>query len=173
MSHPFLLALVTVLCVAIGAPWGPPSRSAAETLAGTAAPSAILVELALAGDRKDDLPAIKEAFAGAGITKVRAHIYRAGRPPTNIAIGPAVPASVARLAFRLAQDYNGGVTLLLPEERLAPHYVGFGSSIFDELFQYPVSPDDVARLTDPTLTTEQFHALYRQLADINTRRDRR
>lgn len=161
------------LCVAIGVAGSSPARSEEERPAGSSDHGAILVELALAADRKNDLPAIKKAFAAAGVTKVRAQIYRAGQPPTNIAIGPAVPAPVARLAFRLAQDYNGGVTLLLPEERLAPHYIGFGSSIFDELFQYPVSQDDVARLTDPNLTTEEFHRVYRQLADINTRRDRR
>lgn len=167
----FVLILM-VICVAIGTAWSGRARSEARA-AGAPDSSAILVELALAGDRKSDLAAIKAAFASAGVTKVRAQIYRAGRPPTNIAIGRAVPAPIARLAFQLAQDYNGGVTLLLPEERLASHYVGFGSSIFDELFQYPVSPEDVTRLTNPSLTTEQFHEVYRQLADINTRRDRR
>lgn len=172
MRRVYVVIVLTVIGAVLEAAWSPGVRPE-ERSAGTSDPGTILVELALAADRKGDLPSIKEEFAAVGVTKVRAQIYRAGRPPTNIAIGPAVPASIARLAFRLAQDYNGGVTLLLPEERLAPHYVGFGSSIFDELFQYPVSQDDVARLTDPTLTTEQFHALYRQLADINTRRDRR
>lgn len=173
MRHQRLAVIIVVMCSAVGATWSVPARSAEENPTPVSTPNPILVELALAADRKDTLPAIQEAFATMGITKVRAQFYRAGRPPTNIAIGRDVPAPIARLAFRLAQEYNGGVTLLLPEERLAPHYVGFGSSIFDELFQYPVSQDDVTRLTDPALTTEQFHALYRQLADITTRRDRR
>lgn len=172
MRHQRLVVIMVAMCSAIGATWSVPARSADENPSSVSTPSPILVELALAADRKDTLPAIKDAFATMGITKVRAQVYRAGRPPTNIAIGRDVPAPIARLAFRLAQEYNGGVTLLLPEERLAPHYVGFGSSIFDELFQYPITQDDVARLTDPNLTTEQFHDVYRHLADINTRRDR-
>jgi hypothetical protein len=166
-------AVVMIIIATIGAAWIPSARSADEHPVAASDPSLILVELSLAGDRKGDVPAIKEAFAAMGITKVRAQIYRAGHPPTNIAIGRNVSAPIARLVFRLAQEYNSGVTLLLPEERLAPNYVAFGSSIFDELFQYPVSQEDVARLTDPGLTTEEFHDQYRKLADINTRRDYR
>jgi hypothetical protein len=136
------------------------------------APSEILVEISLSKDRKGDLDAIKKAFAEVGVVKVRAIIYQAGNPPTNLAIGRNVSAPIARLAMALAEKYNRGITLLLPEERLAKHYIGFGSSIFDELFQYPVTPEDVKRLADPSLSTDEFHKLYRQLADINTRRTR-
>jgi hypothetical protein len=172
MRYQRLGVMIVAMYSAIGVTWSVPARSADENSTPSST-SPILVELALAADQKDTLPAIKEAFSTMGITKVRAQIYRAGRPPTNIAIGRDVPAPIARLAFRLAQEYNGGVTLLLPEERLAPNYIAFGSSIFDELFQYPISQEGVARLTDPSLTTEQFHDRYRQLADITTRRERR
>lgn len=149
-----------------------PEASSPAQAVSESAPAEILVELSLAKDRKGDLEAIKRAFADVGVVKVRAIIFQAGNPPTNLAIGRNVSAPIARLAIQLAQTYNRGITLLLPEERLAPHYIGFGSSIFDELFQYPVTPEDVKRLADPALTTDQFHALYRQLADINTRRTR-
>lgn len=135
-------------------------------------PREILVEIALSKARKADLAAIKQAFADVGVVKVRAIVYQAGDPPMNLAIGRSVSAPIARLAMTLAEQYNRGITLLLPEERLAPHYIGFGSSIFDELFQYPVTPEDLKRLADPALTTDEFHALYRRLADINTRRTR-
>jgi hypothetical protein len=135
-------------------------------------PGAILVEIFLAPDRKTDLDAIKKEFAAVGVTKVRQKFFQLGNPPTNLAIGRNVQAPIARLAIRLAQTYNRGITLLLPEERLAFDYVAFGTSIFDESFQIPVSADDLARLADPSLTTEQFHALYRQLADIDRPRYR-
>jgi hypothetical protein len=145
----------------------PPAHTVTES-----DPREILVEISLSKDRKGDLDAIKQAFAKVGVTKVRAIVFQAGNPPTNVAIGRNVSAPIARLAITLAEQYNRGITLLLPEERLAPHYIGFGSSIFDELFQYPVTPEDVKRLADPSLSTDEFHALYRQLADINTRRAR-
>lgn len=132
-------------------------------------PGRILVEISLSLDHKGDIEAIKREFAAAGITKVRHKIFQAGHPPTNLAIGRNVSAEIARLAVRLAKDYNGGITKLLPEERLAPDYLAFGTSIFDESFQYSISQSDVERLSAPELTTEQFHELYRRLADINQR----
>ncbi len=141
----------------------------AEAPEATGDPSKILVEVFLSPDHKDDVDAIKREFAAAGITKVRHKVFQLGNPPTNIAIGRNVSAEIARLAIRLAKTYNGGVTKLLPEERLAPGYIAIGTSIFDELFQYPVSQSDVERLETPDLTTEQFHESYRRLADINQR----
>ena len=132
-------------------------------------PGKILVEISLSLDHKSDLDAIKREFASVGITKVRHKIFQAGHPPTNIAIGRNVSADIARRAIRIANTYNRGITKLLPEERLAPDYVAIGTAIFDELFQYPVSPTDVERLNAPDLTTGQFHELYRSLADINQR----
>jgi hypothetical protein len=96
-------------------------------------------------------------------------VFTVGHPPRNIAIGRNVSAPIARLVIRLAQTYNDGVNLLLPEERLASNYIAIGSSIFDELFQYPITQDDLTRLADPNLTTDQFHTLYRQLANIERR----
>lgn len=141
----------------------------AEAEEATEDPSRILVEIFLSPDHKADADAIKRKFAAVGITKVRHKVFQLGNPPTNIAIGRNVSAEIARLAIRLAKTYNGGITKLLPEERLAPDYVAIGTSIFDELFQYPVSQADVERLESPDLTTEQFHELYRSLADINQR----
>lgn len=146
---------------------GPAQKARAEETAGD--PGKILVEIFLSPERKSNLDAINREFAAVGITKVRAKVFQLGNPPANIAIGRNVPAEIARLAIRLAKTYNGGITKLLPEERLAPDYIAIGTSIFDELFQYPVSPADVKRLESPDLTTEQFHELYRQLADINQR----
>jgi len=127
-------------------------------------PADILVEIFLAADQKPNLETIKKEFASFRIVKVRAKFFTLGHPPENIAIGRHVSAPVARLAIRLARTYNGGVTLLLPGKRLAADYLAIGTSIFDESFQVPISPDELERLADPSLTTEQFHELYRQLA---------
>jgi hypothetical protein len=131
--------------------------------------SKILVEIFLAKDRKGDLEAIKKEFAAFGITKVRPQFFKLGNPPQNIAVGRNVPADVARLAIRLANTYNRGIKFLLAEERLAADYLAIGTSIFDESFQIPIRPEDLEKLSDPNLTTEQYHTLYRHLTGEDKR----
>ncbi len=123
----------------------------------------ILVEISLSGAQRDDAMAIKEAFEKQAITKIRIKFFTRGHPPENIGIGRDLSAPVARLAIQQALRYNRGIKFLLPSERLAPHYLTFGASIFDELFQIPISAQHLQQLQDPTLTTEQFHALYQRL----------
>lgn len=130
----------------------------------------ILVEIFLAKQYKDQLSNIKKQFEAFSITRVRAQFFALGHPPQNIAIGKNVPASVARLAIQIAVTYNGGVRHLLPEERLSPDYIAIGTSMFDELFQIPISDEELEQLSDPSLTTEQFHALYRQITEKNKHR---
>lgn len=131
----------------------------------------ILVEIFLASDRKGDLEIIKKEFASVSITKVRPQFFKLGNPPENIAIGPNIPADIARLAIRLALSYNRGIKLLLPEERIRTDYIAIGTSIFDESFQRPITPEQLKQLSDPSLTTEQFHALYRHITKEDQRKE--
>lgn len=123
----------------------------------------ILVELFLAKERKGDIDQIKQELGALSITRVRPQFFRLGNPPPNIAIGKNIPASVARVAMRLAITYNGGISYLLPEFRYFPDHIVIGSSAFDESSQIPVAPEDVEKLLNPELSTEEFHALYRHL----------
>lgn len=123
----------------------------------------ILVELFLAREQKKNLPTIKEAFSAFSITRIRSQFFRLGHPPKNIAIGKNVPAPVARLALRLAVEYNGGVTLLLPQFRFFPEHIAIGTSAFDESSQIPIRPEDLERLREPSLSDEEFHQVYRFL----------
>ena len=125
----------------------------------------ILVEVFLAPERKDDIDAIKKAFEAISITKVRPQVFRKGHPPRNVGFGKEIPADVARLAIRLAETHNDGIEFFLPDKRLAAHYVGIAVSIFDEAFQIPVSPEELKRISDPSLTDDQFHQLYREMTD--------
>jgi hypothetical protein len=130
----------------------------------------ILVEIFLSRDHKDDVDKIRKEFESVFITKVRPQIFRLGYPPENIAIGRNVSADVARLTIRLALTYNRGIKLLLPQERLSADYIAFGTSIFDESFQRPITPDQLKQLSDPSLTTEQFHVLYRHITGEDQRK---
>ncbi len=142
---------------------GPPMSTAETT------PSDILIEVFLSPEQREAIPVIKREFEALSITRVRPQVFRLGNPPNNIAIGRDVPAPVARLAIRLAVDHNRGVGFLLPEYRFFPRHVAIGSSAFDEASQIPITPENLQRLRDPSLTTEQFHALYRSLTGEDQR----
>jgi len=131
--------------------------------------SKLLVELFLAKERKGDLDAIKKEFEAAGITRIRPQFFRLGNPPENIAIGKDIPADVARLAIRLAITYNRDIKFLLPEYRFFPDQIVIGSSAFDEKSQIPIGAEDLKKLSDPELTTAQFHELYRHLTGEDKR----
>jgi len=126
-------------------------------------PRDILVEIFLAKERKPQLDALKKEFAALSVTRVQVQFFRLGHPPENFAVGPKTPAEVARLALRVANSYNDGVKYILAQYRFFPNHIAIGTSAFDEASQIPITPENVKRLADPSLTTEQFHALYRQL----------
>jgi hypothetical protein len=75
-----------------------------------------------------------------------------------------VPADVARRAIQEALHTTGKIDRLIRQDILPHHWIKIGSTDTAELAWTPVDPDDFARLTDPSLTTEQFQALYRSLA---------
>jgi len=129
----------------------------------------ILVEVFLASERKNDAAAIQKEFETYSVTRIRFQFFKLGNPPENIAIGSNVTADVARLAIRLAVTYNRGIKYLLPQFRFFPHYIAIGTSAFDESFQIPIRLEDLKQLSDPALTTPQFHELYRRLTGEDKR----
>jgi len=146
-----------------------PALSPAQKSDSTETNAKILVELFLAKERKGDLEAIKKEFEAVGITRIRPQFFRLGHPPENIAIGKDIPADVARLAIRLAVTYNGNIKTILPEFRYFPDHIVIGTSAFDEKSEIPSQPEDLKRLSDPSLTTAQFHELYRHLTGEDVR----
>lgn len=121
------------------------------------------VEVVLAHEYRKNLDEIKKEFSEAGLTNVHVQLTKVGKPPTNIGLGPSVTAQRARVAIRMARTYNRDVTIVLPERLFPDHYVTIASSSFDDTVEYPVTPEQLRELENPALTTEQFHALYRQL----------
>jgi hypothetical protein len=123
----------------------------------------ILVEIFLARERKPQLETLQKEFTALSVTRVHVQFFKLGHPPENFAVGPKTPADVARLALQVADRYNDGVKYILAQYRFFPNQVAIGTSAFDEKSQIPITPEDVKRLADPKLTTEQFHTLYRHL----------
>jgi hypothetical protein len=124
------------------------------------------IEVVLASQYKSQVAALTEEFVQAGMANVHFQFARHGQPPQNIGMGRAVPADKAREAIRLALKYNLGVGILLPERLFPPRFVTIASSNFDDTVEYPISKEDLARLLDTSLTTEQFHDVYRQLTSV-------
>lgn len=124
------------------------------------------VEVVVAAQYKDRLDSLKQEFLDAGLVNVHVQVARKGNPPANIGLGSQVPADKAREAIRLALKYNHAVSILLPERLFPPRFVTIASSNFDDTVEYPILNEDLARLRDTSLTTEQFHELYRQLTSV-------
>lgn len=129
-------------------------------------PSVSRVEAVLAKEYQNRESEIKIEFAKAGLTNVHVQYARMGHPPKNIGLGRDVPADKAREAIRLAIKYNGGVEILLPERLFPPRFITIASSNYDDTVEYPIDPTNLSRLQDPTLTTEAFHQLYRELTSV-------
>jgi hypothetical protein len=125
--------------------------------------SAGRVEVVLENEHRKSVNEIKQDFAEAGLSNVHIQFLKAGRAPMNIGLGPKVTAERARAAIRMAEKYIGGITILLPEQLFPEHYVTIASSSFDDTVEYRIGAEDLKELKDPSLTTEQFHALIRRL----------
>jgi len=121
------------------------------------------VEVVLGNQYKNQIPQLTEEFAQAGMSNVHFQFARRGQPPQNIGLGQEVPADKAREVIRLALKYNLGVEILLPERLFPPRFVTIASSNFDDTVEYPIDQNSLAKLQDPSLTTEEFHRIYHQL----------
>lgn len=123
------------------------------------------IELVLSQKWRDQADEIKRALVSdADRVKVRLRFYPLMDPPRNIGIGKCVPADVARRAIQEAIRTSGTIDRLIRQDILPHHWVKIGSTDTAELAWTPVHPDDLARLTDPDLPTDQFQELYRSLA---------
>ena len=146
-----------------------PGGASAETVYDCNAPEnkdqPTTIEFVLAKKAQNSTAEIKEVFrSNHPTTKVRVRIFPFLDPPANIGIGKCVAADQARKAIGEAMKYYGKLDRLIRQDVLPHHWVKIGSTDVAELAWTPVGPDDLTRLSDPALTTEQFQDLYRQLA---------
>ena len=90
---------------------------------------------------------------------------KGGHPPTNIAIGSMVSARDARLMIDIAIKYNDKVDRLILRPLNPPNYVAIATSAWDEQSEILITPEDLEKLRDPKLNTQQFQALYAELTN--------
>lgn len=115
---------------------------------------------------KRDKRAIKKEMGDMEHVKVRLRVYPMTHPAKIIAIGGCVPVNIAQHALRQAMKYTAGVEALIPQKIIFPHWIGIGTMNFDEYSQQLVSEDQVKALMSPSLTTEEFHGLYKKFAKM-------
>ncbi|HEY4485834.1 MAG TPA: hypothetical protein VI702_05910 [Nitrospiria bacterium] len=164
----WLGAMIAGIVMAGGAAAGPQGASA-ETVYACDAPEnrdqPTTIEFVLAKKDRVHAAEVRGAFLALDPTaKIRIRIFPFLDPPPNIGIGKCVKAGDARLAILEAVRYYGKVDRLIRQDILPHHWVKIGSTDVAELAWTPVTPDDLTRLSDPALSTEEFQILYRQLA---------
>mgnify|MGYP001613522734 CR=1 FL=1 len=131
----------------------------------------VTIEIVLHNKWKNRLDEVKASLqAGKEAVKVRPKIFPFLDPPSNIGIGKCVSADQARMAIEAAVRYYGKLDRLIRQDILPHHWVKIGSTDTAELAWVPVLPEDLNRLTDSSLTTEQFQQLYRQLSSQKEKR---
>ena len=90
---------------------------------------------------------------------------KGGHPPTNIAIGSMVSAKDARLMINIAIKYNDKIDRLILRPLNPPNYVAIATSAWDEQSEVLITPEDLKKLRDPRLNTQQFQTLYAELTN--------
>ena len=90
---------------------------------------------------------------------------KGGHPPTNIAIGSLVSAKDARLMIDIAIQYNDKIDGLILRPLNPPNYVAIATSAWDEQSEILITPEDLEKLRNPNLTTEEFQAFYAELTN--------
>jgi hypothetical protein len=112
--------------------------------------------------RKDEKK-IKAEYKTIGNVRTALRPYPLGDTSKNFAIGRCVPAYIARHILQVSQKYTSGIESLVVQEFIPAHWVGVGATMFDELSQQTVTPEQVNQLLNPDLNNEEFHALYKSL----------
>ena len=125
----------------------------------------VKLEAWLSKKYRGELPYLRKKFGAMGDTRVTLWLYPSENPSGSVAIGRCVPAFIARHALQRATTYTKGVKSLVHQSFLAPHWIGLGTSLFSELSQKPVTSKQVKTLLDDTLSTREFHALYRKYTE--------
>lgn len=127
------------------------------------------IEMWLAHKQKKNNREIRQFLKSKNLKVLRHTIQywkpKGGHPPTNIAIGSAVSAADARMVIDMAILYNDEVDRLVLRPLNPPNYVAIATSAWDEQSEVRITPEDLEKLRDPKLTTQEFHSLYAQLTN--------
>ncbi len=125
------------------------------------------IEIWLAHKQRKNNKAIRKELKDKSIKTLRKTIQywkpKGGHPPTNIAIGGGISAEDARYAIDLAIKLNDKIDGLIHQRLNPPNYVAIATSAWDAKSETKISPENLEKLRNPNLKSEEFHKLYREL----------
>jgi hypothetical protein len=113
---------------------------------------------------KKDRKNIYKEFAELGHTIISLRPFFMKKTSKVIAVGRCVPAYLARHYIKTALKYTSGINSLVNQTFLPTHWVGVATTTFDEPSQQIITPEQLERMLDPSLSDEQFHALYQEFS---------
>ncbi len=97
-------------------------------------------------------------------TRASIKVFPMGETAKVVGVGRCVPAYIARHILEKAKVYTGGITSLVNQAFLPTHWVGIGTTQFDEPSQQIINAEQLESLLNPELDDVEFHALYNDLA---------
>ena len=110
---------------------------------------------------------IAEEFSDMGNTRTAIRVFPMGNTSDVVAVGRCVPAYIAQHVLTTAIKYTGGVGSLVFQDFVHGHWIGIGTTMFDEPSQKKVTAEQVQQLLNPDLDDKKFHALYRKFSKQN------
>jgi len=116
--------------------------------------------------RKDKKKIAKE-FAEMGNTLTALRVFPMGNTSDVVAVGRCVPAYIARHVLVTAIKYTSGVGSLVVQNFIHGHWIGIGTTMFDEPSQRKVTAEQVKQLLNSELDDKSFHELYRKFSKQN------
>jgi len=110
---------------------------------------------------------IAKEFAKIGNTRTALRVFPMGNTADVVAVGRCVPAYIARHVLSTAIKYTSGVGSLVMQDFVHGHWIGIGTTMFDEPSQKKITAEQLRKLLDPNLDDKKFHKLYRQFSKQN------
>lgn len=110
---------------------------------------------------------IAEEFSEMGNTRTAIRVFPMGNTSDVVAVGRCVPAYIAQHVLATAIKYTSGVGSLVVQDFLHGHWIGIGTTMFDEPSQKKVTSEQVRQLLNPNLGDKKFHTLYRNFSKQN------
>ena len=107
---------------------------------------------------------IAKEFAKMGDTRTALRAFPMGKASDVVAVGRCVPSYIARHVLATAIKYTGGVGSLVVQDFVHGHWIGIGTTMFDEPSQQKITLEQLKQLLNPNLDDQKFHALYRKFS---------
>ena len=144
-----------------------PMATQAETACQIVEKKKIKVEGYISKKFRKERRKIAKEFTEMGDTRTFLRAFPMGKSSDVVAVGRCVPAYIARHVLTTAIKYTGGVGSLVTQNFIHSHWIGIGTTMFDEPSQRKVTTAQVNQLLNPDLDDKEFHALYKKFSKQN------